>query len=738
MICVPPAPKLSGIATNRAHRRTEARVRWMATLAFILSSALAQATPDLRFDVAWFCCPCYPDAHFCQTQLDHLNWPSPNGHYIAMSSDAHRADLAANGNLLAGYYNTLNDGWTTNSAAQQAAIINQYIVNGFTSTGARPDWLILNELSAGTWPGNATYRTWVRDVVHTLKYTYGYNVIVYAPFSNPGANDADWQGLAADGYVAVENYLSGAAIKAQNFSVSWCQSQYQSSITSYGNRGVPRSRLMLGEHFGQTTNTLADGTPVTWGRNSVSFADWDQAIAVRGVAARNVGFPGFLSYAWYSDTMLAPDADLLHFEDTYSSNSLPTSNPLTPPFIVTQPQSQTVAPGGLATFSVATAGVAPLTYQWQLNNTNLPGATTNLLTITNVAPAHGGVYQVVISNAAGSTNSARASLTVKLPDPLAFEAFAAGLTSYSVGANLAGQTNATGNGWSPAGPTGANVTLAGGNLTVPGLAASSGNRIQYGVATGPSARFNLSKTISGTLYYSFAFQVSDLGSLDGSGGFFAAFNNSTGNQASVPTVVGAAVQTRSAAGGFNIGLKKASAGSVFDSAVHAIGETIFVVSSYTFNPAATDDDVANLWINPDRATFGTGTAPTPTLSSSSGGDITANQIYSFIFFRRGDGSANLQPAAMLSDELRIGTSWASVTPPLVNSVMPALNVTLSTNSLILSWTTNAPGFILETTSSLSTSNTWTPVPEAIGIVGGQYAATNTVVGAGKFYRLRKP
>jgi hypothetical protein len=49
----------------------------------------------------------------------------------------------------------------------------------------------------------------------------------------------------------------------------------------------------------------------------------------------------------------------------------------TAPTIVTQPQSQTVAPGSLVTFSVTVSNVGPFTYQWQFNGTNL---TNNLIT----------------------------------------------------------------------------------------------------------------------------------------------------------------------------------------------------------------------------------------------------------------------------------------------------------------------------------------------------------------------
>ena len=171
--------------------RLSAKYHWVGLfLAWVGLAGRAGATPDLKFDVVTFCCPCSVDSHICQTQFDHLNFPTTNGHYLAMGTDAHRLELATNGNALAIYYNTFNDGYPTNSGDQQAALIDQYAVSGFTSTGPKPNWIVLNEISSSLWPSDATYRAWAGAVVHALKNTYGYNVILYAPFANPGANAA--------------------------------------------------------------------------------------------------------------------------------------------------------------------------------------------------------------------------------------------------------------------------------------------------------------------------------------------------------------------------------------------------------------------------------------------------------------------------------------------------------------------------------------------------------------------
>jgi uncharacterized repeat protein (TIGR01451 family) len=86
-----------------------------------------------------------------------------------------------------------------------------------------------------------------------------------------------------------------------------------------------------------------------------------------------------------------------------------------PPAITAQPYSQTVMMGTNVTFQVTAAGTAPLIYQWVFAGTNLAGATTDTLLLTNVQPSQAGTYAVVITNVAGSITSSVASLTVLVP-----------------------------------------------------------------------------------------------------------------------------------------------------------------------------------------------------------------------------------------------------------------------------------------------------------------------------------
>lgn len=82
------------------------------------------------------------------------------------------------------------------------------------------------------------------------------------------------------------------------------------------------------------------------------------------------------------------------------------------PVIDTPPASQSVASGATATFNVAAHGLAPLSYQWRFNGTNLAGAVDSTLIIPNVQMQHWGGYSVVVTNTLGATTSTVATLVV--------------------------------------------------------------------------------------------------------------------------------------------------------------------------------------------------------------------------------------------------------------------------------------------------------------------------------------
>ncbi len=85
----------------------------------------------------------------------------------------------------------------------------------------------------------------------------------------------------------------------------------------------------------------------------------------------------------------------------------------TAPSITTQPASQTVTAGQMATFSVVAGGGAPLSYQWKKNGATISGATSaSYTTPATILADSGSQFAVVVSNSVGSVTSNSATLTV--------------------------------------------------------------------------------------------------------------------------------------------------------------------------------------------------------------------------------------------------------------------------------------------------------------------------------------
>lgn len=83
--------------------------------------------------------------------------------------------------------------------------------------------------------------------------------------------------------------------------------------------------------------------------------------------------------------------------------------------IAEHPASVTVAPGAKATLGIQSSGVGPLRYQWRRNGLLIAGATGSSLPISAAAPANGGDYEVIVTDANGPVVSRMARVTVDTP-----------------------------------------------------------------------------------------------------------------------------------------------------------------------------------------------------------------------------------------------------------------------------------------------------------------------------------
>jgi len=200
--------------------------------------------------------------------------------------------------------------------------------------------------------------------------------------------------------------------------------------------------------------------------------------------------------------------------------------------------------------------------------------------------------------------------------------------------------------------SGDQIFVTGGSLSYSGLAASAGNKIEFG-ESGRDFHKLITAQTSGTVYMSYIMKVTDLGSLDATGGYFTGFGAST-------TTFGGTNWVKKGPGtGFNIGVNAKSTASytVWDNTEYSVGSVVFIVFSLEII-AGSNNDIAKMWINPAAGTFGGSSPPGHTLTVTNGAAVLSS--IERIFLRQ---DSDLEtPKVVELDEIRVGTSWAQVTP----------------------------------------------------------------------------
>lgn len=107
-----------------------------------------------------------------------------------------------------------------------------------------------------------------------------------------------------------------------------------------------------------------------------------------------------------------------------------------PPVIATQPAPVNTTQGGTATFSVTARGGAPLSYQWQRNGADIPGAVSAVYTTPSLTQADSGaLFRCVVSNSLGSVTSNDALLMIVPANVLTNGSFESGTTPWNFYSN---------------------------------------------------------------------------------------------------------------------------------------------------------------------------------------------------------------------------------------------------------------------------------------------------------------
>lgn len=136
-----------------------------------------------------------------------------------------------------------------------------------------------------------------------------------------------------------------------------------------------------------------------------AFGSPVQLTAVPGVNQVFTGWSGGASGNWNPLELILTGSTVI------TANFAPGS-PTNPPVITQSPLSRTLSAGASTLLSFGVTGDGPLSYQWRLNSSPVPGATNPTLTLSGVTPAQAGRYEVVVSGASGSATSAPAAVAL--------------------------------------------------------------------------------------------------------------------------------------------------------------------------------------------------------------------------------------------------------------------------------------------------------------------------------------
>ncbi len=212
----------------------------------------------------------------------------------------------------------------------------------------------------------------------------------------------------------------------------------------------------------------------------------------------------------------------------------------------------------------------------------------------------------------------------------------------TVGQPLAGQ-----GGWTKTGG-GVGPIVSAGNLSMTGFAAPTGNSIA--ITPGNAAIVGQSiPNQTGDTWMSFMFRVNSLGSLDSTGTPLAGFVDDSGNEVGL-------ISLRTDGSNFDIGgsiTPTSSFGWNTDGTGWTVGATFLVVEQYSIRG---DYDVLNGWIFQDGTVvpwWGTNPLGSAIQVASYNGTTGVDGVFI---------SSDPTSANVTLDEVRVGTTWADVTP----------------------------------------------------------------------------
>ena len=318
--------------------------------------------------------------------------------------ESHSLALSAGGSVTA---------WGFNQSGQATVPLN--VTNAIAISAGQSASLALNaDGTVSVWGAMAPAPAGLSNVIaisggytHSLALKSDGTVVAWGSVSNVPS------GLTNVVAIAAGNGQS-LALCSDTTMVAWGDNSYGKAVVPAGLSNV----VAIAAGKDHCLALRLNGTITAWGRNDNGQtsipAGITNAVAIGGGATHSVA--------------MRADGSLIAWgDDTYSQVSgTPTTNGFVAltaggyhnlavkgdgsPTIVQQPLSQTVRISRNVSFQVAAVGTPTLRYQWWHGGTRISGATTNVLTLTNVQLTDGGTYTVVVTNTLGAVTSAPAML----------------------------------------------------------------------------------------------------------------------------------------------------------------------------------------------------------------------------------------------------------------------------------------------------------------------------------------
>lgn len=389
--------------------------------------------------------------------------------------------------------------FTAAAASQTLAIVNDAMGD---------QTLLVDDFQIAPTSGRWTVEAWTDDstsgVDPTFFYTHAYNfgsaanvTINNIGFTGVGGASPNVAGkfsttfLGAGPVGDVLNSVTGnSATMAANF-------VYGGNVPAGSYQSITVSGLTPGTNYVMTVYSVAWDDPaesVRWitasANNDYLTFNQDQFLNDGGIR---------LSYRYTADasgTMTLRFAPLIQGTTfhVYGFANREADSRFVAPLISTHPQSTTVSPGVSVTFEVTASGVPLPTYYWRFNGTIINNETNASYLIPAVSSANAGLYDVIVSNTAGSMTSIVAQLTagaVFIANP-SFEVDAFGIWPGYVSAN--GPIT----GWNALGGHGINP--ANGSPFADNGATPHGNQVCFMQADGTNSQLVSGFTVGGEYY----------------------------------------------------------------------------------------------------------------------------------------------------------------------------------------------------------------------------------------------